>query len=160
MRFKSVIASFCIAYYSMTTYASTSEQFVQTTTLNGEQINTQGKVTYLKFWATWCRYCVEEMPMLEQISNTANTDLQVLSINIGFNQSPQLVTRFLASHNYTFATAFDHTGDLSQQFDIVGTPTHILLDPQGNEIYRSALMNDELKKQLAPYLTTKGETHE
>ncbi|CAH9063218.1 Sporulation thiol-disulfide oxidoreductase A [Pseudoalteromonas holothuriae] len=125
---------------------------IQTTTLQGEKISTLGKVTYLKFWATWCRYCIEEMPHLEQAFKTRSAKLNVVSVNIGLNQSPELVKRFLDKHDYHTATAFDHDGSLSKKFNVIGTPTHILLDEQGQEIYRTALINDELNSALSAYL--------
>ncbi|BBN83252.1 hypothetical protein PA25_32370 [Pseudoalteromonas sp. A25] len=129
-----------------------TNNYVQTHTLQGGQVDTRGKVTYLKFWATWCRYCVEEMPTLEKISKAVSDDLNVLSINIGFNQSETLVKRFMTRNHYSVATAFDHTGKLTKQFNVIGTPTHILLDEEGRELYRTALMSDELKRKLSTYM--------
>ncbi|OHU96990.1 hypothetical protein BIW53_03620 [Pseudoalteromonas byunsanensis] len=128
------------------------ERSIQGTTLQGTPVNTQGKVTYLKFWATWCRYCIEEMPHLERLYNDRDPSLEVLSINIGLNQSPQLVKRFLDKHDYQIATLFDHDGSITRNFNVIGTPTHILLDEHGNEIYRSALIDESLQRALSAYL--------
>lgn len=120
-------------------------------TLDQQTINTQGKITYLKFWATWCSYCIEEMPLLEQSYEQANGGYQVIAVNIGFNQSERGVLAFLNKHHYQFPTVFDASGDITKQFQVFGTPQHILIDEHGQEIYRSALFTDELKHQLQQY---------
>ncbi|KZN44321.1 TlpA family protein disulfide reductase [Pseudoalteromonas luteoviolacea] len=117
-------------------------------TLDARTISTQGKVTYLKFWATWCAYCVEEMPILQQSHNSANDTYQVISINIGFNQNRDRVKHYLTKNKYDFPTVFDGSGAITKHYSVLGTPQHILLDEQGNELYRSALFTDELAQKL------------
>ncbi|MBE0370017.1 MULTISPECIES: TlpA disulfide reductase family protein [Pseudoalteromonas] len=139
-------------------YASQLIKPLVLNTIQGKTIHTQNKITYLKFWATWCRYCIEEMPHLQKTANTKREQTHVVSINVGLNQSPQLVSRFLSQYNYTFPTVFDD-GSLVERFKITGTPTHIIIDKQGNIIHRSALLTDELKAKLLD-LTTQGQHHE
>ncbi|MCF6441974.1 TlpA family protein disulfide reductase [Pseudoalteromonas luteoviolacea] len=117
-------------------------------TLDGQAISSQGQVTYLKFWATWCAYCIEEMPLLEQSYQQANTGYQVISVNIGFNQNKRSITNYLKKHGYRFPTVFDSDGSITRQYAVLGTPQHILLDGSGNELYRSALFTDELASKL------------
>ncbi|WP_231105447.1 TlpA disulfide reductase family protein [Pseudoalteromonas luteoviolacea] len=119
------------------------------TTLDAQQVSSKAKVTYLKFWATWCAYCVEEMPLLEQSYQQANDGYQVIAINIGFNQSQRGVVSYLKKHDYQFPTVFDSDGSITRQYQVLGTPQHILLDGHGNELYRSALFTDELANKLS-----------
>ncbi|MCG9759529.1 redoxin family protein [Pseudoalteromonas sp. S4498] len=120
----------------------------EATGMNGESLPVGDKPIYLKFWATWCSYCLEEMPHLQETYEKTNEKLEVISVNVGFNQNEPLVRRFLDRHNYTIPTIFDQRGQMVEKFKIVGTPTHILLDAQGNEVFRSALLTDELKEKL------------
>jgi len=59
------------------------------TTIDGETIDLgrlYGKqAVYLKFWATWCVPCREQMPHFERTYETAGTDLAVIAVNTGFN---------------------------------------------------------------------------
>ncbi|OCQ19248.1 thioredoxin [Pseudoalteromonas luteoviolacea] len=122
---------------------------LQAQTLDTQRISTQGKVTYLKFWATWCAYCVEEMPVLQQSHEDAQGAYQVVSVNIGFNQSLEGVKHYLGKHHYNFPTVFDSDGTITRQYRVLGTPQHILIDAQGREIYRSGLFTDQLAQKLA-----------
>ncbi|KAF7767818.1 hypothetical protein PCIT_a3920 [Pseudoalteromonas citrea] len=118
------------------------------TSITGKQLPEGDAPIYLKFWATWCSYCIEEMPHLQDTYQDTNDKLQVIAVNVGFNQNIGLVRRYMQKHNYTIPTIFDAQGQLVQQFKVTGTPTHILLDSDGNEVYRSALLTDELKQRL------------
>ncbi|MES2311235.1 MAG: TlpA disulfide reductase family protein [Pseudomonadota bacterium] len=57
------------------------------TTQHGEVVSVSslhGKVVVISFWATWCGYCMKEMPVLANLQSLAterNLPLQVVSIN-------------------------------------------------------------------------------
>lgn len=60
---------------------------LQARTLADQPVSSSGKVTYLKFWATWCAYCVEEMPLLQRAFEKSQESYQVIAVNVGFNQT-------------------------------------------------------------------------
>ncbi|AZZ99985.1 TlpA family protein disulfide reductase [Pseudoalteromonas sp. R3] len=121
---------------------------LQARTLADQPVSSSGKVTYLKFWATWCAYCVEEMPLLQQAFENSKESYQIIAVNVGFNQTAEGVKTYLNRYGYQFPTVFDATGTLTRQYRVTGTPQHILLDASGTEIYRSALFTDELRQHL------------
>ena len=43
------------------------------------------KPVYLKFWATWCEPCREQMPHFENVNQQYGDDLEVIAINLGIN---------------------------------------------------------------------------
>ncbi|MDK1290288.1 TlpA family protein disulfide reductase [Pseudoalteromonas umbrosa] len=144
---KSLAPLFILLGIHTNIYAKTYSPLLANT-LDGQAISSQGQVTYLKFWATWCAYCIEEMPLLEQSYQQANTGYQVISINIGFNQNKHGITHYLNQNGYRFPTVFDSDGSITRQYYVLGTPQHILIDEFGNELYRSALFTDELASKL------------
>src|SRR4030088_900015 len=60
-------------------------------TIDGKQIDLGSlygrKAVYLKFWATWCKPCREQMPHFERTYESAGSDLAVIAVNAGFNDS-------------------------------------------------------------------------
>ncbi|GFZ33844.1 hypothetical protein CSC2_43700 [Clostridium zeae] len=56
-------------------------------TLDGKEVSLsdlKGKNIFINFWATWCPYCVQEMPEIEKLyQETKNSDLIILGIDIG-----------------------------------------------------------------------------
>ncbi|GLX79922.1 hypothetical protein tinsulaeT_32620 [Thalassotalea insulae] len=122
------------------------------TTLAGEFVNSvllkDKKPIYLKFWATWCSYCKEEMPHLQKIFDRYGHNIEVVAINIGMNDSIKRIGRFFEKYQYNLPVVFDEKGELVEKFMIRGTPQHILIDEQGKIVHRSALITDDLHNKI------------
>jgi thiol-disulfide isomerase/thioredoxin len=55
-------------------------------TTTGEQFNNEqikGKVVLFEFWTTWCKYCEEEAPLVDDIAKEFKSkDLIVLAVDV------------------------------------------------------------------------------
>ena len=47
------------------------------------------KLVYLKFWATWCQPCREQMPHLQETYESFGDDIEVIAVNIDINDSAE-----------------------------------------------------------------------
>src|SRR5258708_28768694 len=69
-------------------------------TTAGEKFNNasvKGKVVLLEFWTTWCGYCLQEAPLVEQLNEEfAGKGLIVLTINVG--ESKTTLKKYLEQH--------------------------------------------------------------
>lgn len=107
-----------------------------------------GKPIYLKFWATWCSYCTEEMPHLQQVYDNYGDEITVVAVNVGMNDSVTRVKQFMQKRHLSLPVSFDAVGDMVEKFHILGTPQHILIDKEGKIIHRSALLSDDLQQKI------------
>lgn len=91
----------------------------------------RGKKVYLNFWATWCTYCVKEMPDMEKLyQETKDSDLVMLAINVG--EDKKTVEDFIAKQNFSFTVLLDTTGEVSQLYQVSGLPTSYFIDTHGH----------------------------
>lgn len=134
-----------------------------TKTLSGNEVtvnSVNNKPIYIKFWATWCTYCVEEMPHLQQIFDDFGDNLEVLAINVGMNDSVARINRFMQKNKYSLPVSFDAQGELVEKYQVLGTPLHILIGTDGKIIHRSALITDDLHHKLTLAINeAKGQKH-
>tara|TARA_B100001123_G_scaffold164593_1_gene189526 strand:+ start:198 stop:728 length:531 start_codon:yes stop_codon:yes gene_type:complete len=96
-----------------------------------------GNVIIINFWATWCAPCREEMPLLNKIkSNIKYKNIDVLAINIG-GDSYEKSKIFFDDLNISNLEIFIGSGvEISQELNIRGLPTTILVDKNGYEFAR------------------------
>ena len=115
--------------------------------INGEMISIEeykGKKTLINFWATWCRPCRKEMPMLNGVYLSENpSEFSVVGIAI---DKPEKVTQFVAELGIDFpimigqSDAYDIMKELGNE--ALTLPYTILIDNSGEVIWSK---NTELK---------------
>lgn len=107
----------------------------------------RGKYVLINFWATWCVYCIEEMPDLQAFSEE-NEDLVVIAVNV--EESRELVEKYIKEGGYTFDVALDSDGDLSKAYFISSFPTSIFIDRDGNLIggVQGLMAKEDMEKVL------------
>lgn len=130
----------------------------EVTTLSGETFKLSAykgeKPVYLKFWATWCSYCKVEMPHLQSIHDKYGDEVEVLTINVGINDSIANIEQLFNDGGFNLPTVFDQRGDLVSAYGIVGTPHHVLINKEGEVVYRTFLASDTLDEIVADWAVT------
>jgi peroxiredoxin len=120
-------------------------------TIDGETIDLGAlygkKAVYLKFWATWCVPCRQQMPHFEHAYETAGADMAVIGINVGFNDSVDAVRAYRKQLGITMPIVFDD-GSLGNAFHLRVTPTHIIIGRDGRIRYVGHLADPELDAAL------------
>jgi thiol-disulfide isomerase/thioredoxin len=92
----------------------------------------RGKVVVLAFWASWCRPCHAEMPILEKLSQ--NKQVTIFGIN---QELIDIATRFFVDDNgYTFPSLIDVQGRISRQYGVSAIPVTIIINREGRLVQR------------------------
>jgi len=107
------------------------------------------KPTYLKFWASWCQPCQEQMPHLQETYKKYGEKLNVIAINLGVNDSTQQITKIREKFSLTLPTVIDETGKLAQTYNLIAAPYHVLLDEQHNVVHKGNDLSADLNNKLA-----------
>lgn len=92
---------------------------------------TDGQVTLLNIWATYCIPCRAEMPAMEALyKELGPKGLRIIAISID-EGSPADVQAFVKEYGLTFDVLQDRSGDIQRVFQTTGVPESFLLDKQG-----------------------------
>ena len=109
----------------------------ETTDLNGNAVSSADlfaghKVTMINLWATWCTYCKQEMPELEEFSKElAEKDCQIIGICTDLDDdNVQQAIKILEDNGVTY-TNIKQTDELAQMLLTVGLPTTYFVDSEG-----------------------------
>jgi peroxiredoxin len=120
-------------------------------TIDGDSIDLGAlygkKAVYLKFWATWCVPCRQQMPHFQHAYETAGTDMAVIAIDVGFNDSVEAIRAYRTKLGITMPIVFDD-GRLGAAFRLRVTPTHIVIGRDGRVRYVGHLADAALDAAL------------
>jgi thiol-disulfide isomerase/thioredoxin len=105
------------------------------------------KAIYLKFWATWCVPCREQMPHLERVYEQAGDDLEVVAIDVGYDDSVARVRELQKQVGLRMPIVFDD-GSLGTAFNVQVTPQHIVIGRDGRIQYVGHAANAQLDAAL------------
>ena len=105
------------------------------------------QAVYLKFWATWCVPCRQQMPHFEHTYETAGPDLAVIAINTGFNDSVEEVLKYRQKLGITMPIVLDD-GEVGAAFHLRVTPQHIVIGRDGRIQYVGHLADATLDAAL------------
>jgi len=106
-------------------------------TLSGDRVllaNYSGKAVIVTFWATWCPYCLQELPVLENVQNKAGKDrIAVIAVNTEERDVFRRATRILnTSMHLEFAS--DASGTARAAFGVNGLPHMVIIGRDGRII--------------------------
>ncbi len=89
----------------------------------------EGDVILLNFWATWCGYCIDEMPAMQEITENY-PDVTVIAINRGDNSAT--AQEFSESSGYDFVWGLDENYEIERLYPSNGIPYSIIIDREGS----------------------------
>ena len=117
----------------------------------------RGKVVVVDVWATWCPYCVREIPDLiaaQQQAIKAGTPLQYLGIAMDDNIAD--VRTFAAKAHFNYPILYKDDAQMRPFGSVEGLPTKFIIDKQGDIVDEidGAVPMKTLFQHIAPYLKT------
>lgn len=108
----------------------------------------QTKVVLITFWASNCASCIKEIPFFKSLYQDYHQQgLEIIAIAM-FYDRPNYVVTTVKNHQIPYDIVLDLDISLAKAFgDISLTPTTLLLNPQGEIIYRATGLLDLIKMQ-------------
>ncbi len=96
----------------------------------------EGDVVLLDFWATWCPPCRESLPKVMALQERYKADgFQVIGIS-GDDEREKL-RDFELSAEINYPTIFEGSDDIYRAYEVRAIPTMILINREGEIVYRS-----------------------
>ncbi|MFF2912134.1 TlpA family protein disulfide reductase [Paenibacillus sp. NPDC057934] len=130
-------------------------------TAEGRQVRLsdyRGQVVLINFWASWCKACVTEMPLIQDVSRARSGEMTALMVNVG--DSKGTISEYMNSRNFTFPVIIDVTGRISGLYGIAGLPATFIIDKTGTmrktvmgEITDQEQLNTWLDAAIAPEIS-------
>lgn len=116
----------------------------------------KGKTVFLNFWATWCGPCRSEMPDIQKLYESYDTEgddavviLGVTAPGLGQEKDEAGIKAFLDENGYTYPTLMDTNGEIFAEYGISSFPTTFMIDREGNIFgYVSGALNEDMMRNI------------
>lgn len=90
----------------------------------------RGQVIVLRFWATWCAFCKDELKAIEPIWQ-ANRDRGLLILAVNAGQSAEVISSYVRDLGISYPVLLDDSAKIARQYGVTGLPTTYFIDRQG-----------------------------
>ena len=124
----------------------------------------KGKVVVINFWATWCGYCVEEMPGFEKVYKEFGSNKKdVIILGVAGPKSKEnlnnvdvekdKIISFLKKKNITYPSLMDETGKSFDDYKVRALPMTYVINKNGylEGFVNGAISGEQLKNELFFY---------
>ena len=121
----------------------------------------KGKVVVINFWATWCGYCVEEMPAFEKVYKEFGSNKKdVIILGVAGPKSKQnlnnvdvekdKIISFLNKSKITYPTLMDETGKVFDNYKVRALPMTYVINKDGylEGFVNGAITDEQLRKAI------------
>jgi cytochrome c biogenesis protein CcmG/thiol:disulfide interchange protein DsbE len=117
--------------------------------INGSDL-TEGELTLVNFWASWCPPCRAEHPTLLDL---AEQGIRIVGVN--FNDQEGAALRYLADDGNPFAAVpFDPKGRTSFDWGVAAPPETFIVDAEGKVVFKfiGPLVGSDYQQRFLPEL--------
>lgn len=113
-----------------------------------------GKPAVVNLWATWCGYCVQEMPHFNALYEEYGDRVHFLMVDLtdGKNETKARAQSFVAAKGFTFPVYYDLSGEAAKAYGSQGIPVTLLIRADGSLLQKHLGLMDEAT--LRSYLQT------
>lgn len=111
----------------------------------------RGKTVFLSFWASWCRPCDHELPVLNQFY-LDHRERGVEAVAISVDTDREAAERYAVATRLAMPTGWDPQGRVADLFKIEVLPTLIVIAPNG----RIQAVEPGLRDDLEAWLTAQS----
>jgi len=109
----------------------------------------QGKAVLVNFWATWCQPCRSELPHLVAAYDRYRQEgLEIVAVNL--QEDEDTIAGFVEEFGMQFPVVIDRSGDVSDEYRVIGIPTSYFIDRSGvvRSIYTGPFVGRESRQAI------------
>ena len=146
---------FAIMLFACALTASAQMPVVTLNDIDGNKVRTDtlaapGRPVIVSFFATWCKPCMRELSAIAEVYDDwqADTGVELIAISIDEAQTSQRVKPLVDANGWPYRVLLDPNGELKRALGIQLIPFVMILDENGQIVYKHNGYNDGAENEL------------
>ena len=126
-----------------------------TVDLSMASFDTDGNSTFMEFWSTQCRPCVESVPKIKQIHmGYRNEPVRFVTIHVDLYEpvAIEAIRSFVAEHAISYPVGIDRTGKTWETFAFQHLPHGLLINSNGEVTWSGSLFTHDVRQVLKKHV--------
>lgn len=120
-------------------------------TVGGEVLelsDLRGTPIFLNFWATWCFFCLTEMPAMQVVADEYGDQVVVMGVNAG--DSPEDARTYASNFDIRYTLALDTQLEITEAYSVRQMPTSVFIDEHGviADVIYGVLVPDQMRENI------------
>lgn len=113
----------------------------------------RGTPVFLNFWATWCIFCISEMPAMQQVADQYDGRLAVVGINVG--EALGDAHPFVERNTITYTLLLDSNREVTKAYQVRTMPTSLFIDEHGVvvQVHYGVLTPPQMEEEIHPLVS-------
>ncbi|CAN5814822.1 hypothetical protein BH20CHL2_BH20CHL2_04450 [soil metagenome] len=120
-------------------------------TVGGEVLelaDLRGTPIFLNFWATWCFFCLTEMPAMQVVADEYGDQVVVMGVNAG--DSPEDARTYASNFDIRYTLALDTQLEITEAYAVRQMPTSVFIDEHGvvASVIYGVIVPDQMRENI------------
>ena len=114
----------------------------------------RGRPVFLNFWATWCFFCLTEMPAMQRLADEYGDRIVVVGVNVG--EAAADARTYAQNNAIRYPLLLDPDRAVTAAYQPRAMPTSLFIDAAGvvRAVSYGVLTPPQMREHLAPLLAT------
>lgn len=113
----------------------------------------KGKISFIYFWATWCKVCSKDMKKVFALMKEFGEDVAVFGIS--WKDSPEAIQKYFKKREQNLPGYIDADGKVFAAFGFRQTPSVVMVNRRGEVVYKGYGSFRKFKRVLRAELKKK-----
>lgn len=120
-------------------------------TFDGEEMllsDLRGRPVFINFWATWCFFCISEMPAIQKLADDYGDRVVMLGVNVA--EPVEDAQTFARNFEITYPLVLDSDREVTETYQVRSMPTSVFVDADGviQSFGFGAMFPNRIREQL------------